>query len=55
MSGSRFFAVSAGMVRGITMSPEVVPISGVGWPCARISVEVGQGGSDFGDILKCFY
>ena len=52
MPGSRFFAVSAGMVRGITMIPAVVPISGAGWPCAGIFVEIGQGGSEFGDILK---
>ena len=29
--GCRFFAVSAGMFTGITMSPALVPISGVGW------------------------
>ena len=38
MPCSRFFTVLAGMVRGINMSPEVVPISGVGWPCAGIFV-----------------
>ena len=54
MLGSRFFAVSAGMVQVIPMSPAVVPISCVGWPCAGIFVEIGQGGSEFGDILKCF-
>ena len=32
--GPRFFAVSAVISRGITMSPAVVPISGVGWLCA---------------------
>ena len=54
MHGSRFSAVSAGMVQGVTMSPAVVPIYGVGWPCTGIFVEIGQGGSEFGDILKCF-
>ena len=54
MPGSRFFAVSTGMSRGITMSPEVLPIYGVGWLCAGIFVEVRNDGSDFGDILECF-
>ena len=54
MPSSRFFAVTARMVGRITMSPEVVPISGVRWPCAGIFVEIGQGGSEFGDILECF-
>ena len=40
MPGSRFFAVLAGMVRGITMSPAVVPISGGGRLCAVIFVEI---------------
>ena len=54
MPGSRFFAVSDGMSRGITMSPAVVPISGVGWLCAGIFVDFGNDGSEFGDILECF-
>ena len=51
MHSSRFFAVLAGMSRVITTIPEVVPISGVGWLCARIFVEVGNDCSEFGDIL----
>ena len=54
MPGSRFFAVSAGISRGITMSLAVVPISGAGGLCAGIFVEVGNDGSEFGDILECF-
>ena len=54
MPGSRFFAVSAGMSRGITMSPSVVPKTGVGWICAGVFVDVGNDGSEFGDILECF-
>ena len=54
MPSSRFFAISAGMSRGITMSPEVVPISGVGWICAGGFVEVRNDGNEFGDILECF-
>ena len=54
MTGSRFFAVSTGVSRGITMIPAVVPISGVGWICAGIFVEVGNDSSEFGEILECF-
>ena len=54
MPGSVFFAVLAGMVQGITMSPAVVLISCVGWLCIGIFVDIGQGGSEFGDILECF-
>ena len=54
MPGSRFFEVSAGMSRGVTRSPAVVPISGVGWLCAGIFVEVGNDGSKSCDILECF-
>ena len=54
MPVSRFFAVSAGVARGITMSPSVVPITGVGWICAGVFVDIGNDGSEFGDILECF-
>ena len=54
MPGSRFLVVSDGMSRGITMIPAVVKISGVGWLCAGIFVEVGNDGSEFGNILECF-
>ena len=53
MPGSWFFSVLAEMYRGIIMSPEVVPIYGVGCLCAGIFVEVGNGGSEFGDTLEC--
>ena len=48
------FVVLAGVSRGITMSPVVVPISGIGWHCDGIFVLLGNDGSDFGDILECF-
>ena len=35
------------------MSPAVVPISGVGWLCDGVFVEVDNDGSAFGDILEC--
>ena len=54
ITGSRFFAVSSGMSREITMSPALVPVSGVGWICDEIFVQVGNDSSDFGDILECF-
>ena len=55
MPGSSFFTVLAGIVRGITMGPSVMPISGGGWPCAAIFVGIGQGGSEFCDVLQCLY
>ena len=54
MPGSMFLVFLAGMSRGITMSPVVVPISGVGWICAGIFVDVGNDGSEFGEILEYF-
>ena len=54
MPGSRLFIVSARMIRGITMVPAVVQIFSVGWIFAGIFVEIGKGGSEFGDILECF-
>ena len=52
MPDSRFLAVLAVIYKGITMSPEVVPTSGVGWHCTEIFVEIGNDGSEFGDILE---
>ena len=54
MPGSRFFTVTARVVRRVAMGPAVVPISGDGWPCAVIFVELGYGGSEFYDVLKSF-
>ena len=36
------------------MNTAVVPIYDVRWLCAGIFVEVGNDGSEFGDILECF-
>ena len=41
MPGSSFLAVTARVVRRVAMGPAVVPISGDGWPCAVIFVEIG--------------
>ena len=54
MPVSRFFAVSAGVARGITMSPTVMPISGVERLHTGVFVSVGHDGSEFGDLLECF-
>ena len=37
------------------MRPAVVPIYGAGWPCAGIFVDIGQGCSEFCDVLQYFY
>ena len=36
------------------MGPAVVPNFGTGWPCTVIFVEIGEGGSEFRDVLQCF-
>ena len=54
MPGYKFFVVSAEVPRGITMSPEIVSISGFGWLFAGGFVKVGNDGSEFGDILEFF-
>ena len=36
------------------MGPAVVPNPGAGWPCTVIFVEIGEGGSEFCDVLQCF-
>ena len=54
MTGFMFFTVSAGVTRRITMSPSAMTIIGVGRLCTRDLAEVGNDGSEFGDILECF-
>ena len=36
------------------MGPAVVSNPGVGWSCTVISIEIGEGGSEFRDVLLCF-
>ena len=36
------------------MGPAVVPNPGGGWSCTVISVEIGEGDSEFRDVLQCF-
>ena len=54
MPGSRFLTVTNQVIQQLAVVPAVVPISGDGWPCAVIFVEIGKGGSEFCDVLKCF-
>ena len=50
----RVFTVTARVVRQVSVSPVVVTNPGVGWSCTVISVEIGEGGSEFCDVLQCF-
>ena len=36
------------------MGAAVVSDHGVGWSCTVISVEIGEGGSEFRDVLQFF-
>ena len=44
----------ARVVRQVSVSLAVVSNHGVGWSCTVISVEIGEGGSEFRDVLQCF-
>ena len=50
----RVFTVTARVVRQVSVSPAVVTNPGVGWSCTVISVEIGEGGSEFCNVLQCF-
>ena len=41
MPGSRVFTVTARVVQKVAVGLAVVPITGDGWLCAVISVEIG--------------
>ena len=55
MTFFRVVTVTARVVRQVAVGPAVVPNPGVGWSCTVISVEIGKGGSEFCDVLQCFY
>ena len=42
------------MVQQVSVGPAVVLNPGVGWSCTLISVEIGEGGSEFRDVLQFF-
>ena len=54
MTFYRVFTVTARVVRQVSVGPSVVPNPGAGWPCTVMFVEIGNGGSEFRDVLKCF-
>ena len=51
MTFSRVFTVTARVVRQVSVGPSVVLNPGAGWLCTVIFVEIGEGGSEFRDIL----
>ena len=54
MTFFRVFTVTARVVLQVSLGLEVVPNPGVGWSCTVIYVEIGEGGSEFRDVLQCF-
>ena len=54
MTFVRVFTVTARVVQQVSVGPEVVPNPGVGWSWNVISVDIGEGGSEFCDVLQCF-
>ena len=54
MTFFRVFTVTAIVVQKVSVGPIVVPNTGVGWSCTLISVEIGEGGSGFRNVLQCF-
>ena len=54
MNFFRACTVTAGMGRQLSVCSAVVSNHCVGWLCIVISVEIGEGSSEFRDILQCF-
>ena len=55
MTFFRVCTVPARVVRQVYVGPIVMSNHGVGWSCTVISVEVGEGGCEFCDVLQCLY
>ena len=51
MTFFRVVTVTARLVLQVSVGPAVVLNSGVGWSCTVISVEIGEGGSEFRNVL----
>ena len=54
MTFFRVVIVTARVVRQVAVGPALVSNPGVGWSCTVISVDIGEGGIDFRDVLQCF-
>ena len=51
-----FFRVckfTASVVQQLSVGPTVISNCCVGWSCPVISVETGEGGCEFSDVLEC--
>ena len=55
MTFFRVCTVTARVVQQVSVGPAVVSNHDVRWSCTVISVEIGEGGSEFCDVLQCFY
>ena len=42
------------VVRQVSVGPALVSNAGVWWSCTVIYIEIGEGGSEFCDVLQCF-
>ena len=54
MTSFRVFTVTDRVVQKVSMGSAVVSNPGVGWSCTVFSVEIGEGGSEFCDVLQRF-
>ena len=52
MTFFRVCTVPASVIRQVSVGPTVVSDNGVVCSCTVISVEIGEGGSEFGDVLQ---
>ena len=48
------FTVTARVVRQVSVGPAVVLNTCVVWPCTVVFIDIGEGGSEFCDVLQCF-
>ena len=52
MNYFRVCTVPNRVVRQVSVGPIVMSNHGVGWSCTVISIEVGEGGCEFCDVLQ---
>ena len=52
MTFFRVCTFTASVVQQLSVGPTVVSDNGVVWSCTVVSVEIGEGGSEFGDFLQ---
>ena len=53
MTFFRVCTVPVRVVKEVSVGPTLISNQDVGWSCTVISVEIGEGGSKFCDVLQC--